>query len=223
LASLGFGLGSLVDDGARGGVGGVSYAVYVAPGVLAATAMQVAIGESTYPVLGALIWNRQYHAMLATPLRILDILIGHLTYIAIRLLLATTTFAVVGGALGAFRSAWVVSAVPIAVLCGLAHAAPVMAFSVRQENDHGFPVIFRLLMVPMFLFAGTFFPVDQLPAGLRPLAWLTPLWHATDLIRSLLLGDAHALPVAGHLAYLLLWAGAGGVVALHHYRRRLAG
>jgi lipooligosaccharide transport system permease protein len=182
----------------------------------------VAVGESTYPVLGSIIWQRNYHAMLASPMRVVDVLTGHLTFLAVRLLIATTAFALVGGALGAFRSTWIIAAVPIAVLCGLAHAAPVMAYAVRQENDQGFSIIFRLIMVPTFLFAGTFFPVDRLPAVLQPVAWVTPLWHGTESIRSLLLGRAALWPVLGHLAYLLLWAGAGAVVALHHYRRRLA-
>ena len=222
LASLGFGLGSLVDHGTGGGVG-VPYVAFVAPGVLAATGMQVAVGESTYPVLGALIWNRQYHAMLATPMRVVDVLTGHLAYIALRLLLATSAFAIVGAALGALRSGWLLVAVPIAVLCGLAHATPVMAFAVRQQNDQGFSVVFRLLMVPMFLFAGTFFPVDRLPAGLRPVAWVTPLWHGTDAVRSLVLGRAQLLPLLGHVSYLLLWVGAGWLVAARQYRRRLLG
>jgi len=220
LASLGFGLGSLVDGGGRGGVG-VPYAVFVAPGLLAATAMQTAVGESTYPVLGAVIWQRGYQAMIATPLRVVDVLVGHLIFIALRLFLGTTAFALVAVLVGAIRSPGVVAAVPIAVLCGLAHAAPVMAFAVRQENDQGFSVIFRLIIVPTFLFAGTFFPVQQLPLALRPVAWLTPLWHGTEAVRALVLGRVAALPLLGHLAYLTLWVVVGAVAALHHYRRRL--
>ena len=227
LASLGFGLGALVDGGARGGVGGVGgaggvpYATFVASGLLAATAMQSAISESTYPVLGSVIWQRGYHAMIATPLRVVDVLAGHLAHIALQLLLGTTAFALVATALGVVRSPWLVVAVPVAVLCGLAHAAPVMAFAVRQEDDQGFAVIFRLVLVPVFLFAGTFFPVDQLPAVVRPVAWVTPLWHGTEAVRALVLGGRGGWAVLGHVAYLALWAGVGSAVALRQYRRRL--
>jgi lipooligosaccharide transport system permease protein len=221
LGSLGFGLGALVDAGTRGGVDGVPYALFVAPGVLVATAMQTAIGESTYPVMGAIIWQRMYHAMLATPLRVIDVLLGHLAFVALRLLAVSTAFALVGVLLGAFRSWWLAAAVLIATLCGLAHAAPVMAFSATRENDDAFAMLFRLVMVPMFLFAGTFFPVDQLPAVLRPLAWLTPLWHGTEAVRSLLLGRAVPLVVAGHLVYLVAWMTIGVVLATGRYRRRL--
>jgi lipooligosaccharide transport system permease protein len=221
LGSLGFGLGALVDSGSRGGVDGVPYAVFVAPGVLAATAMQAGLGEATYPVLGSIIWNRTYLAMLATPLRVIDILLGHLMFIGLRLLVVTSAFAAVGAGLGAFRSAWVLAAVPVAVLCGLAHVTPVMAYAARLADDQGFSVIFRLVMMPMFLFAGTFFPVDQLPAAVRPLAWLTPLWHGTQVARSMMLGRAQLWPVLAHLAYLLLWFAVGLALARLTFRRRL--
>jgi lipooligosaccharide transport system permease protein len=221
LGSLGFGLGSLVDHGARGGVDGVRYAVFVAPGVLAATAMQTAIGESTYPVMGAIIWQRLYLGMLATPLGVLDVLFGHLGFVAVRLTVVSVAFALVGTLLGAFGSWWVIAAAGIAVLCGLAHAAPVMAFAARQESDQYFALIFRFVMVPMFLFAGTFFPIQQLPAALRAVARVTPLWHATEASRDLLLGRADAVAVLAHVAYLLLWAVVGTALAARSYRLRL--
>jgi lipooligosaccharide transport system permease protein len=221
LGSLGYGLGALVDAGSPRGVGGVPYALFVAPGLLTATAMQTAIGECTYPVMGAIVWQRLYFAMLATPVRVVDVLLGHLAFVVLRLAMVTGSFALVGLLLGLFRSAWLPVAVLVAVLCGVAHAAPVMAFAARQESDAGFAVIFRLVMVPMFLFAGTFFPVEQLPVFLRPVAWVAPLWHGTETVRALMLGRAEFWPVAGHLAYLVLWVVLGVVVALTQYRRRL--
>jgi lipooligosaccharide transport system permease protein len=221
LGSLGFGLGSLVDSGGRGGLDGVPYAMFVAPGVMAAAAMQTAVGESTYEVMGAIMWHRQYQAMLATRLGVPDLVLGQLAFIVLRLLIVSTVFAGIGAGLGAFRSVWVLAAVPICVLCGLAHAAPVMAYAARQVDDSGFALLFRFVLVPMFLFAGTFFPVDQLPAVLRPVAWLTPLWHATESIRGLLFGRSDLLSTAGHLAYLLGWLVLGYTLALRSYRRRL--
>ena len=222
LASLGFGLGSLVDRGSgRAVLDGVPYARFVAPGLLAATAVQVGVGEATYPVLGAVVWQRGYLAMIATPVRVLDVLVGHATFIVLRMLVAVGAFAVVAALLGALPWTALAVGVPVAVLCGLAHVPAVMAYSVRQENDAGFAVVFRLVLVPMFLFSGTFFPVEQLPPAVRPLAWVTPLWHGTDAVRGLVLGRTDVLLLTGHLAYLLVWTGAGLALARHHYRRRL--
>jgi lipooligosaccharide transport system permease protein len=217
LGSLGFGLGSMVQQS----VDGVPYALFVAPGVLAANAMQTGAGEATYPVMGAIRWHRQYHAMLAAPLGVADLMLGHLVFIVLRAVLVSVAFVLVGVLLGAFTSWWVLVAIPVAVLCAAAHAAPVMAYSARQVNDGGFNLLYRFGLIPMFLFAGTFFPISQLPVVLRGLAWATPLWHATSLCRDLALGRATLLPAVGHLGYLLLWLGIGTWLALVSLRRRL--
>ncbi len=217
LGSLGFGLGSLV----RSGVDGVPYVAFVAPGVLAANAMQTAVGEATYPVMGAIKWQRQYHAMLAAPLGIVDLVLGHLVFIVFRALIVVTAFVGIGAVLGVWRSWGILLAVPVAVLGGAAHAAPVMAYASRQDNDGGFNLVFRFAVIPMFLFAGTFFPVEQLPTALAWLARATPLWHVTQVCRDLSLGRATLLGAAGHLAYLALWLIAGVWLALLGFRRRL--
>jgi lipooligosaccharide transport system permease protein len=222
LGSLGYGLGGLVDGNGSGRLGGVSYVAFVAPGILAANAMQTAVSESTFAVLGATKWQRQYPAQLASPLTTTDVLAGHLAFIAFRITLGALSFLAIGGLLRAFDSGWVVLALPVAVLTGIAHATPVMAFSVRQQSDSAFTLIFRFGVLPMFLFAGTFFPVAQLPQVLRVLARLTPLWHGTMLCRDLSLGAAHFLPSIGHLAYLLAWALGGAAIAIRSYRKTLA-
>jgi lipooligosaccharide transport system permease protein len=221
LAAMGYGLGSLVDRGNGGALGGVGYVAFVAPGVLAAQAMQTAIGESTWPVMGAVKWQRQYHAMLAAPLGVTDVLVGHLAYVAIRVTITSAVFIAVAGALGALESWWVLLALPIAVLCGMAFAAPVFAFSAKTESDGGFNVLFRFIVMPLFLFSGTFFPISQLPAVLQPLAYVTPLWHAVDACRALSLGQAEPLVVLGHAAFLLLWVAGGVVAARWAFRTRL--
>ena len=217
LGSLGFGLGTLVGDG----VDGVPYVAFVAPGVLAANAMQTAVGESTYPVMSAIKWQRQYHAMLAAPLGVADLMLGHLAFILLRSLLVSVAFVVVAAALGAFGSWWVLLAVPVAVLCAGAHAAVVMAYAARQENEGGFNLVYRFTVIPMFLFAGTFFPIGQLPEVIRWVAMATPLWHATELSRQLSLGGMTVAGTAGHLAYLCLWLVVGSWLALTGLRRRL--
>jgi lipooligosaccharide transport system permease protein len=220
LLSMGLGLGSLVNRSA-GGVGGVPYLQFVVPGILAAQAMWVAMGESSYQVLGAIRWNMKYHAMLATPVGVDDILVGHLTYVALQLTNATLIFMAVGALFGSFTSWWVLLALPITVLTGMAFAVPIFAFSASQESDGGFNILFRFIMTPLFLFSGIFFPVDQLPALLRPIAWVMPLWHGVQTDRSLALGSPDLAGIAGHTAYLLFVIAVGGWLARRAFNKRL--
>lgn len=220
LAAMGFGLSTLIDTGDQTALG-VPYLAFIAPGVLVATAMQTAVGESTWPVMGSIKWQRQYHAMLATPLGVTDVLVGHLAFVAFRVTVTSAVFLVVAGALGALQSWWAVVALPVAVLCGMAFATPVFAFAAKTESDSGFNVLFRFVVMPLFLFSGTFFPVSQLPAALQPVAWVTPLWHGVEASRSLSLGDATLLGVGGHAAYLLVWVLGGLAVAQWSFRSRL--
>ncbi|WP_198663536.1 ABC transporter permease [Jiangella endophytica] len=218
LLAMGFGLGTLVDGG---GLGAPGYVEFIAPGILAAQAMQTAVGESTFPVMGALKWQRQYHAMLAAPLGIADLVLGHVAFVAMRIAITSVAFALVAVALGAITSWWVVGAVFAAILTGLAFTTPVFAFAARQDNDSGFNVLFRFIIMPMFLFSGTFFPVEQLPAGLEAVAMATPLWHGVELCRSLVMGTATVAGSLGHVAYLLLWVVGGLWLALASFRKRL--
>jgi lipooligosaccharide transport system permease protein len=221
LAAMGYLLGSLVDRGSSSALGGVSYLAFVTPGILAAQAMQTAIGESTWTVMGAVKWQRQYHAMLAAPLGVTDVLVGHLAYVAIRVTITSAVFVVVAGVLGAWQSWWAVLALPVAVLTGMAFAAPTFAFSAKTEADGGFNVLFRFIIMPLFLFSGTFFPVSQLPGVLQPVAYATPLWHGVQASRDLALGQASVLGVLGHMAYLSLWVAAGVLLARWSFRSRL--
>ena len=223
LAAMGLGLGSLVNRGATGRpqLGGVSYLVFLAPALLAAAAMQTAVLEASWPVLASVKWIKTYDAMLATPLRVRDVLIGHLTWIALRVVTSCAVFLAVMAAFGAVRSPEAVLLLPVAVLTGLAFAAPVAGYAVTLERDAGLSALFRFGVIPMFLFSGTFFPVSQLPAALRPIAYLTPLWHGVDLSRHLALGRASLLGSVGHVAYLCLWIVVGTAIASITYRRRL--
>jgi lipooligosaccharide transport system permease protein len=132
-----------------------------------------------------------------------------------------TVFLAVMALFGAIKSPAAVLLIPGGLLTGLAFAAPIVAFSVTLERDSGLTALFRFGIIPMFLFSGTFFPVSQLPAALRVLAYVTPLWHGVDLCRTVALGDASLLRSLGHVAYLALWFGVGYAVALRTYRRRL--
>jgi lipooligosaccharide transport system permease protein len=220
LLSIGLGLGALVNKSA-GGVDGVPYLQYVVPGIVAAQAMWVAMGESTYPVMGAIRWNMKYHATLATPVGIRDLLLGHLTYVAMQVTGATAIFIAVAALFGSFTSWWVLLCLPVTVLTGMAFAVPVFAFSAKQESDGGFNILFRFVMTPLFLFSGIFFPVDQLPALIRPIAWITPLWHGVEANRSLALGSPDFAAVLGHTAYLVVVIAVGAWLARRAFTKRL--
>ncbi len=124
LGAMGLGLGTLVDAHHSASLNGVSYLVFFAPGLLAAQAMQTAMGESTYPVLGSVKWRKVYQAAAATPLRPRDIFHGHLLFTTMRLVMNCSVFLAVMAGFGAVRSAWVLAAVPVAVLTGLAFVTP---------------------------------------------------------------------------------------------------
>lgn len=220
LAAMGVGLGTLVDRHVHH-VSGVGYLAFVGPGLLASAAMQVGTTESTWPVMGAIKWARTYHAMLATPLRVADVVRGHLAWIVLRLCMACSIFLGILAAFGLARSPEAVLALPAGVLTGLAFAAPVAAFAATQEKDTGFAVIYRFGVVPLFLFSGIFFPITRLPGWLQPVALATPLYHGVSLSRALVLGQAALWPSLAHAAYLVALAGAGYAAAMVAFRRRL--
>jgi lipooligosaccharide transport system permease protein len=222
LTAMGVGLGSFVNKGGHtASLGHVSYLQFVAPALAATTAATIAASEATFPVMGAIKWTKTYFAMLATPLRVADVLTGHLTWIAVRVATAVAAYLVVMAAFGATESPAAIGVLPVGVLVGLAFAAPLAAYSATQENDNSLSLIFRLGIIPLFLFSGVFFPISQLPVGLRVIAYATPLWHGVDLCRQLTLGRVDAASFALHLTYLTAVAALGFRAASRVYRARL--
>jgi lipooligosaccharide transport system permease protein len=220
LAAMGIGLGSLVDKHTHT-VGGVQYLYYLAPGLLASTAMQIGANESMYPVMGAIKWIRTYFAMLATPLSVTDVLLGTIAWIAVRLTIVSSIYLCVIAAFGVAQSPLTIVALPAAILTGLAFACPIAAFAAVCQNDAWFSTIYRFGIVPLFLFSGTFFPISQLPAWLRPLAYATPLYHGVTLCRELVLGQVDWALVPVHAGYLVGLALLGYVLARRTFRKRL--
>jgi lipooligosaccharide transport system permease protein len=220
LLALGVGMGSFLGDiEFRGQT--YPYFEFVAPGLFAATAMQIASFEASWPVLAAIKWNRQYHAMLATPLRVRDVAFAHQGFIASRMLTTATVYLVVIAAFGAVESPLAIFAIPVAVLVGVAYSAPIAAWAARTQNEASFVSIFRFIILPMFLFSGTFFPIDQLPRVLELFAYVTPLWHGVSLCRMLVLGEVVPWLALAHVAYLTTWVVVGFLGSLYTYRRRL--
>jgi lipooligosaccharide transport system permease protein len=220
LTAMGLGLGNYVHGG-TGSIDGVRYGVFLAPGLLAAWGMQTAMGETTWPIMGAIKWHRTYHGMLATPLSIDDVLIGHMMFVAFRIVTVCTVFTAVTAVMGLAHSAGILLSLAAAVLTGLAFAAPIAAFAATRENDKGFSMLYRFGMIPLFLFSGTFFPVSQLPGGIRWLAFISPLWHGVALCRGFALGTATLLGTLVHVAVLVALVIGGLLVASRTYHRRL--
>jgi lipooligosaccharide transport system permease protein len=223
LAAMGLGLGGYVDRSADAVLNGVSYLQFLAPGLLASSLMQTGSFEASFPILGGLQWNRTFHAMVATPLWARDVALGNLAWIALRLTLVGAIFALVIVLFGASRSPLIVLAVPVAVLTGVAFAAPIAAFTATQRTPDRFAALFRFGVTPLFLFSGTFFPIESLPTFLQPVAWLSPLWHGVAVCRALMLGTIGDEPLLAfvHVAVLVAITVAGCYAAIRTIDARL--
>jgi lipooligosaccharide transport system permease protein len=220
LLALGFGFGSQVQPSPA--TAGEPYVIYLTPALLVATTVQLAAFECSYPVLGGFKWQSQYFAISTTPITARQILAGHLTWTALRLASSTLVFLAIAALLGAVTSPAVLLSFLAAMLAGMAVAAPITAFSATLESETPFSGMFRFIILPMTLLAGTFFPVESLPAWIRPLAWLTPLWHGTELARGAVFGGLGPWAAAGHLAFLGVVLAVGIVLAGRFFARRLA-
>lgn len=221
LLAMGVGLGALVDAGGSPLPGGAGFLEFLAPGLLAAACMQTATFESCYPISGKMNWRRTYEAVTATPMRTVDLVLGEMTWIAMRLSSVAVAFTVVITAFGVPRSPLVLLAVPAAVLTGLAFAAPLVAYAVTLKGNDNFNVVYRFIITPLFLFSGVFFPLTRLPEGLRIAAWFTPLFHGVELTRGLTLGTLDSSTWLAHVTYLAAMVAAGVVAAIWTFNRRL--
>ena len=220
LAAMGLALGDLVDE-RTGAVDGVGYLAFVAPGLLAAGSMQAAAAESLWPVMAGIKWVGFYHGVVASPVSAAALYGGHVVWIGLRTTLSASAFLVIASVFGALESATAVLALPAAVLTSIAFAAPLTAYAATQQTDIKFLVIMRLGVMPMFLFSGTFFPVEQLPDLLRPLAAVSPLWHGVELCRAATTGTVDAAAAGMHLGVLLTVIAAGWVWGTRTFPRRL--
>ena len=215
LGSIGFGLGALV--GTVNGPGGqpISYQLFVAPALLGSAAMNVAIAEGTFNFFFKLRYNKTFDSILSTPLSPGDIAVGELVWALIRGGIYAVAFLIVMAVLGLIVSPWVVLAVPGALLIGFAFGAVGMAATSFMRTWQDFDLI-QLVILPLFLFSGTFYPLDAYPDALRIVVQLTPLYQGVDLLRSLVVG--HLDPsLLVHVAYLTVM----GIVGLAIVSRRL--
>ncbi|HZN15270.1 MAG TPA: ABC transporter permease [Acidimicrobiales bacterium] len=221
LLAIGRGLGGLVDQRNQL-VEGLSYLQFVTPGLLAANMMQASAPGSLWPVMAGTKWVRFFHGAVATPVSPGDVYGGYVVWITARMAVAAVAFVAVAALIGGVPSLWGVLAVPAATLTAMAFIAPLTAFAATQTTDISFGVLMRLIITPLFLFSGTFFPVSQLPGWLQPMARFSPLWHGVELCRAAMTGSADWLAVVAHVVVLGAIVAAGWLWGTRTFARKLA-
>ncbi|THV43583.1 ABC transporter permease [Glycomyces buryatensis] len=221
MISIGIGVGSYIDPGATGGL---TYAEFIAPGLICSVAVMMLGNDMVYPVFGGYHeWGGGYLHQRSTPLRPVDILNGHLAYAVIfRPFTSCTVVAIVLAFFGVYTSWWAALAVIAAFGVSAALAPWLHAWCSSLKNDAMLNSVYRFAIMPISLFSGVFFPAEQMPGFLQPLVWISPLWHGTELARAATAGAATALPPVAHLAYLVALAIGGWFLARRVIARRLS-
>ncbi len=218
LTAIGGGLGAYVNVSF---LGGLDYIEYVAPGLAASAALTVTFTDSTWPVFSAFNWTRLYDAMAATSLGVRQILVGHLTFVLIRTTISALAFLAAAVLLGAVPVSSAAAVLGILVLLSSSVAGLLFAVSAVARSDTAFQAVFRLVIVPLQLFSGVFFPIEGLPGGARLVIAASPFWHAVEASRAVALGPVDLSELTIHLGYLAFWAALGFLIARHAFTRRL--
>lgn len=218
LLSIGVGVGALVGDLTVGGRT-MSYAAFVAPAMLAVSAMSGALAETTFNFFFKLKYMKTFEAVLATPVRPIEVAMGELTWAMVRGSVYTGIFLGVMVALGLTTPGWALAAFPATALVGLAFGAVGMWISTLMRGWQDFDLM-STGQFALFLFSGTFSPVQNYPLGVEILIQLTPLYHAVELVRGLCTGVL-GVGLAGHAAYLAVMAVGGLWLAARRMEKRL--
>jgi lipooligosaccharide transport system permease protein len=224
LVSIGLGVGSYIDKNTGGmGVDGVSYITFLAPALLATAAIQGAIDESVYPTLEGFKWNKIFFSMNSTPLSGNQIAMGVFFNSLIRVVFTAVIYWFVMLAFGVLESprAWL--AIFTAIMAGAAFGAMMQALAGLLENENiFFTVLNRFVIMPLFLFSGTFYPLTNMPIYLQWIGWISPLWHATELGRWLTYGhEISSLMLYIHFIFLNSLLLVGIIASRRIFTRRL--
>jgi len=225
LLGMGIGVGSLIDRGdqAERLLDGTSYLAFLAPALIATTAMMTCATEAMWPLMDGFKWGQVFYAITSTPVRPSEVMSGTALWLATRVLLSAGAVTLVLLLFDDTRSWGLVYALGFAVLTGLAYAVPLAAWTSTRQSDASFPAVLRFGLIPMFLFAGAFYPVDQLPAWLRPVAYITPLYHGVELCRDAVLERLELGPTLLHVGVLVGFVAAAWAIASRTFTRRLYG
>ena len=224
LVSIGLGVGAYIDKNTGGmGVDGVSYITFLAPALLATAAIQGAIDESVYPTLEGFKWDKIFFSMNSTPLSGNHIAMGVFFNSLIRVTFTAVIYWFVMLAFGVLESprAWL--AIFTAIMAGAAFGAMMQALAGLVENeDIFFTVLGRFVIMPLFLFSGTFYPLTNMPIFLQWIGWISPLWHATELGRWLTYGhEISSLMLYTHFIFLNSLLLIGIIASRRIFTRRL--
>ncbi len=204
VLAMGVLLGGFIEADPAQLEGATSYLAFVVPGLVAAHAMQTGVGETTWPVMAMIKWQRIYDSMLATPLQIRHLVAAHLGFVIFRLVTTCAVFMATLAPFGVFETWWgPFLAFGSQVLVGLAFATVVYGLAARMKSEDGFGVLFRLVVAPLFLFSGAFFPIANLGEVGAWAARLTPLWHGVNLSRMFCLDTVDWSIAAVNLAVLV--------------------
>jgi lipooligosaccharide transport system permease protein len=192
LVSIGIGVGSLID--ANKGVNGVSYLTFLAPALLASAAIQGSSDEVIFPTMAGFKWERTFFGMRSTPITARQISLGLFIAAMARTSISVVIYWIALYYFGALDSPTAWLAMPAALFAGAAMAAVMLALAGKiEKEDFFFTIVGRFIMIPMFLFSGTFYPLSQMPIFLQFFGWLSPLWHATEIGRYL----TYDYPISG--------------------------
>ena len=222
LVALGLGLGAFIREG---GINGLTYTQYIAPGLLASNAMFAASFESTFNTFIRLKIGRIYDAIVTTPVNAEDIVIGEYLWAGTRSALYGTAFLGVLVALGLvfetplITSPWALLIPPVLLVIGVMFSVMGTLFTSLISSLDFYAYYFTLVVTPMFLFSGIFFPIEDFPAPVPQIAWFTPLYHAVNLCRSLAIGPAPGTLV--DVAWILVFTAALALLPIHFMRKRL--
>ena len=211
LFAIGVGIGELVGDLTAPDGSPVSYVSFVAPAMLAASAMNGAVYESTMNIFSKMRWEKTYDAVLTTPLKPGDVALGEITWSQIRGTLYAAAFLAVMLLMGQIESWWGVLALPAAVLIGFAFAGAGMAATTFFRSWQDLDLV-TLVTLPLFLFSATFYPLEVYPPALQSIAQLSPLYHGVVLVRSLTLGFVDA-SLWYHALFLVVMGSVGFLIA----------
>jgi lipooligosaccharide transport system permease protein len=224
LLGMGLGVGALVDEGPDSAelLGGLTYFEFFAPALLATTAMMVSSTEASWPVMVGFKWGRSYHAATATPVTPGQVMGGVALWQTTKAFIAAAGVALALCLFAQTRTWGLLPAIAFAVLTGIAFAAPLTAWTATREQENSFPTIQRFIIMPLFLFAGAFYPIDQLPDWLQVVAKVTPLWHGVELCRNSVNGDLEPASTLVHVVYLTAFVVVGWFLATRTFTKRLA-
>jgi lipooligosaccharide transport system permease protein len=221
LTAIGAGLGTLVDRSSSPYLHGASYLQFFAPGLLAAASMQTAWVEAAGPVFQSRRKQGNYRAGASTAMRPEDLYTGHLLFMVFRVALSAVLFTAVALAFGVVTPARALPLAAAATLIGAAFAAPIAAWVVTVTRFNRLNSTFRFVILPMYMFSGTFYSPDQLPHWLHAVISVTPLYHGVQLCRALSTGTVSGSLLAVDVPYLAVMAAAGYLVGRVTYRRSL--